>query len=58
MKTAGQHIEPLITQIRITEEERISGVPDTLTIEKALEALHRHGLSPLSRSDDRNRCPQ
>ena len=46
MNVTEQHIKPLLTQIRITEEERLSGVPDSLTIEKALEALHRDGCSP------------
>jgi len=36
-------MEPMMTQIKITEEERISGIPDAPTIEKALEALHRDG---------------
>jgi len=47
--------EPLIVQITLTEAERISGVPEPCTVEKALEALHRDG-SPVSKaSDSRNR---
>jgi len=43
MTVASQHAEPTITQIGLTEEERISGVPKPATIEKALEALHLDG---------------
>jgi len=42
---AGPLSEPLIVQIRLTEAERISGVPEPCTIENALEALHRDGSS-------------
>jgi hypothetical protein len=35
--------EPQIKQIVLTEEERLSGVPDPLTLEDALAALHRDG---------------
>jgi hypothetical protein len=45
MNITEQHFEPSVTQVRITEEERLSGVPDPLTIEKALEALHHDGCS-------------
>jgi hypothetical protein len=41
--------EPLIVQITLTEAERISGVPEPCTVEKALEALHRDG-SPVSKA--------
>ena len=46
--TASQPPEPLIMiQIRLSDEERSSGVPEPATIEKALESLHLHG-SPAS----------
>ena len=34
---------PQVTQIQLTDEERISGVPNPLNIQNALEALHRDG---------------
>ena len=35
---------PQIAQIKLSEEERISGIPYSLTIEQALDALHRDGM--------------
>jgi hypothetical protein len=42
-------------QIKLTEEERTSGVPEPGTIEKALEALHLDG-SHASNFADRRDC--
>jgi hypothetical protein len=36
---------PEVTQIKLSEEERTSGVPQPLTIERALAALHQDGSS-------------
>jgi len=48
---ASQPPQPLIMQIRLTEEERISGVPQPRTIERALEALHLDGSYPSNFAD-------
>ena len=59
MTTVSQPAQPTITQIRLTEEERISGVPKPETIEKAVEALYLEGrLSLFPFSDSRNCCSQ
>jgi hypothetical protein len=42
-------------QIRLSEEERISGVPEPATIEKALESLHLHGSHASFFADCRHR---
>jgi hypothetical protein len=36
---------PQVTQIQLTDEERISGIPNSLNIQNALAALHRDGTS-------------
>jgi len=39
--------QPSIVQIRLTEEERVSGIPKPYTIENALIALHRDGSNAI-----------
>ena len=36
-------MSPQVTQIQLTDEERISGIPSSLNIQNALAALHRDG---------------
>jgi hypothetical protein len=45
MTTPLSMLEPQFTQIILSEEERTSGIPTSVTIENALEALHRDGIS-------------
>jgi hypothetical protein len=39
---------PEIAQIKFSEEERASGVPNPLTVERALAALHQDGSSTVT----------
>ena len=45
---ASEPQQPSIVHIKLTEEERVSGIPTPYTVEKALVALHRDGPNALN----------
>ena len=57
MSTTNDSV-PQVTRIKLSEQERLSGIPEPVTVENALIALHRDGMPCEITLIIRNCCPR